>query len=126
VSKVVTYSALLTGGTALTLAAATETDVISADNTAPDTNGIDVSTADDFFMILKNTGASDIETVTMYRSPLGTNFNAVGQNLGPVAAGSQIDVRENDLTGSRLRVTATSAAGTTLVVEVRVTRTTLP
>lgn len=120
--RVTTYSALLTGGTALTLAAATETDVISQDNAHPDLHGIDISQADSFLLVLKNTGSHAIETVTVYRSPLGTNFNDIGQNLGPVSAGSKIDIGDDSLMGSRMRVTCTSASGTTLEVEIRVTR----
>ena len=120
--KVTTYSALLVDSDALTLAAATETDVVSQDNTSPDSNGIDVSQADNFSLVLSNTGSHDIQTVTVYKSPLGTNYVAVDQNFGPVVAGSAISIDDNELLCSRLRVTATSSAGTTLEVEMIVNR----
>lgn len=114
--KIETHHIQLAGVDALTLDAATETDVL-IDTAGTPTVGIDTSSTDVVSVVLKNTGAADIETVTSYVSPLGTEFVAFAANHGPVTSGDSVLLTFEDIEGNRFRLTCTSTAGTDVEVE---------
>lgn len=96
----------------VTLAAATETQLLGA-------AGQDITGSDKASIVVKNTGANAIETVTVYLSPVGTLFVASATNYGPIAAGAS-KLIELDITAcSRLKLTGTSASGSTVQIEAR-------
>ena len=97
----------------VTVPAATETDLLS------DATGFDVRKVDSLCVALSNTGSHDVDTLTIYESPGGTTFLALGQNFGPLPAGSTRLIEMQAFTGARARLTATSASGTTVAVEAR-------
>ncbi len=119
-SRVKTFSAHLTGGSAITLAASTETDLIG-----PTSVGIDVTQTDFLNITLNNTGAATIDTVTLYASSLGFGFSPIGGNLGPILSGALLQVDLSDIDVTQIRITATSTTGSTVEIEAIGSRTSL-
>lgn len=74
-------------------------------------------------VVLKNTGGSNaIGTVVVQKSPLGALFGtdaALGAAIGAVAAGAAALIELDGAPLETLRLTLTSAGGTTYAIEVR-------
>lgn len=92
-----------------TLPPATETDLMF------DAEGMDVTHAQTVVFVV-TAGAADIETITRYRTARDVEVPD-SLNFGPVAAGQTRRYQWDDVRGTGLRVTGTSAVGGTAVVE---------